>query len=95
VAILSGAPGNINMIGSPVPIGGSISNVLAQMPPADNSIAMLWDPNANGGAGDFISLSTYTVGVGWDVDTQYSVADGVLYVHGGPDTTWFRNFTVQ
>jgi hypothetical protein len=86
------SPG-FNGIGSPVPIGGSISNVLAQMPALDNDLAFQWDTVTQ----DFGAIATY-VGASstWSPNVNFSVGEGIFYLYGGgAPANWNRTFTVQ
>lgn len=82
-----------NAIGSPVPIGGSVATVLAQMPALDNDLAFQWDTTLQ----DFGTISTYIADSStWSPDVNFSVGEGIFYLYGGgANTTWDRTFTVQ
>jgi len=86
------------MIGSKVPIGGNITNVLAQYVPADNDQIQKWDPIA----ADFPSadISTYVLGTGLWVpnsppEKTFNVGEGFLMIRTDVDVNYVRNFTVQ
>jgi hypothetical protein len=80
-------------IGSPVPIGGNITNVLSGYVPSDNDIVQLW----NVGLQDLDPVvPTYVQSSGkWVPEVSFNVADGFFLVRANPGVNWVRNFTVQ
>jgi hypothetical protein len=86
------APG-FNGIASPVPIGGTTAQVLAQMTPLDNDLAFKWDTTTQ----DFGAIATYaTSSSSWSPAVNFAVGEGIFYLSGaGSTVNWVRTFTVQ
>ena len=84
---------SFNAIGSPVPIGGALSNVLSQMPSLDNDLVFQWDSTAQ----DFLNISTWAAGSSqWIPELTFGVGEGMFYLSGAAgNTNWVRTFTVQ
>ncbi len=80
--------------GSPVPIGGSISNSTVNVglvPNASDTLAT-W----NSGISDWNAVATWAArGGGWDTDVQIAPGEGFIYYNAGADNLWTSNFTVQ
>jgi hypothetical protein len=84
-------PASFSAIASPVPIGGDVSVVLAQLPAGDNDTAFKWGTTEQ----DFTELSSFNAGSGqWIPPVSFQPADGILYFRAGSATTWNRNYTV-
>jgi hypothetical protein len=82
---------SFNAIASAPPIGGSVADVLAQLPAADNDLALKWDPVAQ----DFGTISTYSqASTSWVPDVQFEVGEGILYFRSGAAVDWVRTFNV-
>ena len=79
-------------LASMVPVGGSLTNVLAGYTPAAFDQVNLWDVNLQ----DFSSTIPTFVGGAWSPDINFPVGDGFFLIRSGSSTvTWVRNFTVQ
>jgi hypothetical protein len=79
-------------IGSVPPIGGSLTNVMANYPATDGDAIFFW----NVGAQDIDpTIPTFVVGTGWVPDANVPVAEGFFLSRQGGPVTWNRNFTVQ
>ena len=80
-------------IGSPVPIGGNITNVLAGYVPSDNDILQIWNVPAQ----DLdATVPTYVAATGlWVPSVNFAVAEGFFLVRASAGVNWVRNFTVQ
>lgn len=92
--------GAFDILGSPVPIGGNLTNSLMGLVVGDGDTIQLWDQTAFGGLGDWTSAETYYApssgGTGWTPGTATIAAgQGFFYSRSGPTTTWVSNFTVQ
>lgn len=85
--------GNFVAFASQVPVGGSLTNVLASYPATDGDNVYVWSTAAQ----DFDpSVSTYYTATGkWSPDQNIAVGDGFFLVRAGGDVTWTRTFTVQ
>lgn len=83
-----------SQVGSPVPLGGNITNSLDKvgMVPADGDFVQTWNSSAN----DWSQATTYFAGSGWDpAATQIAPAQGFFYYRSSTAYTWQSNFTVQ
>jgi hypothetical protein len=86
--------GNFEALGSLVPVGGSLTNVLAQYPATDNDQVWRWLVGAQDL--DVANISTYSAGLGqWQPDANIPVGDGFFLVRAGGPVNYVRNFTVQ
>lgn len=86
--------GNFEAIGSKAPVGGSLTNVLAQYPATDNDQVWTW----NTGLQDLNvgSISTYSAALSqWTPDSNIPVGDAFFLVRAGGPVNYTRNFTVQ
>jgi len=83
------------MTGSPVPIGGDITNstTFVGLVPSQGDTLATW----NSGINDFNSSATWSARTGaWDVDVQIAPGQGFFYYNnGGSANAWTSNFTVQ
>lgn len=82
-----------SQIGSPVPIGGNITNSLDRvgMVPTDGDYVQLFSGPAN----DWTTTVTYYDGYGWDpLATEIAPAQGFFYYRTGSTYSWTSNFTV-
>lgn len=80
-----------NAIASPVPIGGNLATVLAQLTPTDNDNAFQWNTTTQ----DFGTISTYVASSSsWSPAGNFAVGEGIFYLAAAP-ITWVRTFTVQ
>lgn len=83
---------NFEAIGSQVPIGGSITDVMAGYPAADGDTVYPWSVSAQ----DLDPItSTYVVGPGWTPAINIAVGDGFFLSRVDGPVNWVRNFTVQ
>lgn len=91
VTILGG--GNYVAVASPVPIGGSLSNILSGYQATDQDLVNTW----NVGTQDLDPVQyTYFTSTGkWQPDANIPVGDGFFLIRSGSPNTWVRNFTVQ
>lgn len=91
VPIIGG--GNYVAVAANVPIGGSLSNVLAGYVPSNADVVNTW----NVGIQDLDSIQpTYFTATGkWTPDISLPVGDGFFLIRSGAATTWVQNFTVQ
>jgi len=83
-----------SQVGSPVPIGGNITNSLDRvgMVPADGDFVQTWDSGLN----DWSASTTYVSGAGWaPADTAIAPAQGFFYYRSSDAFAWTSNFTVQ
>jgi hypothetical protein len=80
-------------VSSPVPLGGSLTNILAGYPATDQDLVNTW----NVGTQDLDAVQyTYFQATGkWQPDANIPVGDGFFLIRSGPQVTWVRNFTVQ
>lgn len=79
-------------VGSQVPVGGSITNVMVGYPAEDGDSVFRW----NIGLQDLDpTVSTYVVGTGWVPDVSIGVGDGFFISRVAGSVNWVRNFTVQ
>jgi hypothetical protein len=76
-----------------VPIGGSLTNVLAGYVPSNFDVVNLW----NVGIQDLDpSQPIYSTATGkWNPDVNLAVGDGFFLIRAGGPTKWTQNFTVQ
>jgi hypothetical protein len=82
------------MLGSKVPIGGDITNVLAQLVLPDNSTVQTFD-NAQGVFNSQAATYYNPPGV-WDPENyQIGVGEGFYLINTGAQFVWTRTFTVQ
>lgn len=79
-------------LGSPVPIGGSITNIMAGYPAADGDTIFPWSVANQDLDG---TTSTYLVGPGWTPEINIAVGDGFFLSRVDGPVNWVRNFTVQ
>ena len=80
-------------IGSMVPVGGSLTNVLAGYQATDGDTVQMWDvatQDFSGTTPQYDALQSK-----WIPDTSVPVGDGFFLVRTGGDTKYVRNFTVQ
>jgi hypothetical protein len=86
--------GAYNAVGSTAPIGGSFTNVIAGLVPADGDNVFKWDTATYDFSG---TVPVYSEFFGtWDITAlNINVGEAIFYVRSGEDTTWVRNFTVQ
>jgi len=85
-----------NLIGMPVPVGGSVTNVnyLGLAPSAGDSIYK-WDPTGGGGFGDFYSTVEAWNGAAWSpATTTFDPGEGFFY-SAVATNNWYSNFTVE
>jgi hypothetical protein len=88
-------PGAFTMAGSPVPLGGGVTNLnttLGLVPSASDTVAT-W----NGTLNDWNAPATWLSRSGnWD-NPAYAInpGQGFLYYNNGSANTWASNFTVQ
>lgn len=91
--------GSFAMVGSPVPMSGSVTNSTSQLGlvPADSDTIQKWDPAGFGGFGDWTAADTFIAGPNvWDPGTlTIGPGEGFFYYRSGATTTWQSNFTVQ
>jgi hypothetical protein len=83
------------MVGSPVPIGGDLTNSIVGLTPAVGDSISLYTPATAQWASP---ISAYTSGKGgnsWSSNLQIAPAQGFLYYNPGAAKTWVSNFTVQ
>jgi hypothetical protein len=84
-----------SFIGSMVPVGGNVTNVLAGYTPADNDAIQLWDDTTQDWSP---TVYTYQAGpAAWNpVLTTLQVGQGINYTSTkATDAQWIRTFTVQ
>jgi hypothetical protein len=79
-------------LGNAVPVGGSLTNVLAGYTPSNFDQVNLWDVSLQ----DFsTTIPTFNGGV-WSPDINLPVGDGFFLIRSSvTTTTWVQNFTVQ
>jgi len=86
--------GNFESLGSLVPVGGSLTNVLAQYPATDGDQVWTWNnaiQDLNVG-----SISAYSTALSkWSPDANLAVGEGFFLVRAGGPVVYTRNFTVQ
>jgi len=81
-------------IGSMVPVGGYLSNVLAQYPAVDNDQVWVWLTGVQDL--DVVNIPTYSAAQSkWLPDYNIPVGDGFFLVRAGGPVNYVRNFTVQ
>jgi len=85
-------PAGFSLLGSLVPIGGNITNVMAQFPLPDNGSYLQTFSNT---AGDIGETSTFYGSGVWDPEINIGVGEGFYLFNAGAQTTWYRTFTVQ
>lgn len=85
-------PAGFSLLGSLVPVGGNVTNVMAQIPLGDNGSFVQTYSNS---AGDIGATSTYYGAGVWDPEIAIAVGEGFYMFNGGAATTWLRSFTVQ
>jgi hypothetical protein len=86
--------GNFEAIGSKVPVGGSLTNVLAQYPATDNDQVWLWRTDLQDF--DTVNIPTWSAAQNkWIPDANLTAGDGFFLVRAGGPVTYTRNFTVQ
>jgi hypothetical protein len=85
-------PAGFSLLGSLVPIGGNITNVMAQFPLPDNGSYLQTFSNATGNIAE--TSTFYGAGV-WDPEITINVGEGFYMFNAGAETTWLRSFTVQ
>jgi hypothetical protein len=80
-------------VGSAIPIGGYMTNLLSGYNVAVGDFVAFWDVPSQ----DLSPTSpTFFGGItGWSPDYNAAVGEGFFLVRGGGATTWVRNFTVQ
>jgi len=84
--------GSYNCVGSSVPIGGSFTNALVGLVPADTDQVLKWDKATF----DFDATQPSFGGGVWTTTAlSVNVGEGLFYVSTGADQNWSRNFTVQ
>lgn len=85
--------GNYEAIGSTVPVGGSITNVLDQYPALSGDQIQIWDVTAQDFAATTPVYSTVTGK--WNPDVSFKVAEAFFLVRNGAAVNYVRTFTVQ
>jgi len=81
-------------IGSMVPVGGYLSNTLAQYPAVDNDQVWVWLTGVQDL--DTVNIPTYIAATStWSPDYNIPVGDGFFLVRSGGPVNYVRNFTVQ
>jgi hypothetical protein len=84
--------GSYIALASMVPVGGSLTNVLAGYTPAPFDQVNLWDVPTQ----DFSTTIPTFIGGQWTPDVNFPVGDGFFLIRSSSTTTtWIRNFTVQ
>jgi len=82
------------LLGSPVPIGGDLTNsIIGLVPHVGDQIALY-----TSSVGQWGSVSAYTSGksgASWAPNIQIGPGVGFLYYNSGAQITWTSNFTVQ
>lgn len=86
--------GAYEAIGSTVPVGGSLTNVLDQYPAIAGDQIQIWDVTAQDFAG---TTPVYSSTTGkWNPDTySFAVGEAFFLVRNGPAVNYVRTFTVQ
>jgi hypothetical protein len=85
---------SFNLFGSSIPLGGSFTNAVAGIVPADGDQVFTWDVNAQdlGGSIGTYSIASHT----WDnPNIPVAPGNGLFYLGTGGNQVWVRNFTVQ
>ena len=83
------------MVGSPVPIGGDMTNSIIGLTPHAGDQITLYTTGTGYGNPAAYSVSKTGVG-GWSTMLQIGVGQGFLYKNGSTaNNTWTANFTVQ
>jgi len=85
---------NFEAIGSLVPVGGSLTNVLDQYPAVAGDTVWTWDVANQDFDGVINPIPTWT-GAAWLPDANIPVGDGFFLVRASGAVTYTRNFTVQ
>jgi len=89
--------GNVsfNLLASSVPIGGSFTNGIGGINPADGDQVFTWDVDAQDLSGSLATYSSFSHS--WDnPGIQLPAGSGFFYLGTGPDQNpWVRSFTVQ
>lgn len=86
--------GAYNSIASSVPIGGSFTNAIVGITPADGDTVLKWDPIATDFNPTFPAYSTFFNA--WSTTAlNLNVGEGFFYVRNGGNVNWVRNFTVN
>jgi hypothetical protein len=83
-----------SMVGSPVPIGGDITNstTVVGLAPGGADGVQTWNPTAN----DWATLVTWgTRSSKWTGPMPVAAAQGFFYYNANAANTWSSNFTVQ
>lgn len=84
--------GAYNCIGSSAPIGGSFTNAIGGLVPADLDQILKWDVTAF----DFNATQPIYSGGAWDTTAlNINLGEGFFYVNANADQNWVRNFTVS
>ncbi len=83
--------GNYEAIASTVPMGGSITNVLAQYPALSGDTIQIW----NVALQDFDQTVPTFAGGKWTPDWNFAVGEGFFLVRNGPGVNYVRTFTVN
>jgi len=86
------AKGNYQAIGSTVPLGGGITNVLDQYVPRNGDSIQIWNVSMQ----DIDpTVPQYFSSTGkWNKDYNFNVGDGFFLVRGGNPVTYVRTYTV-
>jgi hypothetical protein len=84
-------------LGSPVPIGGDMTNSIIGIAPASGDIVELFNPDINNyDAGSKYSIISKTWGLVGGKRLQIAPAQAFVYINnGGTPNVWTANFTVQ
>jgi hypothetical protein len=85
--------GNYECIGSTVPIGGSVTNVLAGYPAHDGDLIQVWSVSKQDFATAIPQYSTFNNK--WTPDYNFNVGDGFFLVRNAGPIAYVRTFTVQ
>ena len=88
------AANSFTMVGSPVPIGGSITNstLAVGLVPSSSDTLATFSSTAN----DWVNPASWSTRTGWSQDLQIAPGQGFLYYNNSSAAnTWTSNFTVQ
>jgi hypothetical protein len=87
--------GKSTMVGSPVPIGGNLTNSIVGLTARNGDSITTYDTVASWGNPSAFTVGKSGVGV-WTANLQIGVGQGFLYKNGSTAAnTWTANFTVQ
>ena len=83
--------GSYNAIGSSVPVGGSFTNAIGGLAPANFDQVLKWDVATF----DFNTVQPSFGGGVWTTTAlNIGVGEGLFYVRAGADLNWIRTYTV-